>query len=78
MQFTCEAFIARLSDQGIRMDGKGRCLDNSFFDSNGTIAVTGHLEIQRDVLSLGAVEFLSISCMGTVAWQVQRLAGRRS
>jgi len=32
VQFTCEAFIATLSDQGIRisMDGKGRCLDNIF------------------------------------------------
>ena len=30
VQFTCEAFITTLSDQGIRisMDGKGRCLDN--------------------------------------------------
>ena len=32
VQFTCEAFIATLSAQGIRisMDGKGRCLDNIF------------------------------------------------
>ena len=32
VQFTCEAFITTLSDQGIRisMDGKGRCLDNIF------------------------------------------------
>ena len=32
VQFTCEAFIATLADQGIRisMDGKGRCLDNIF------------------------------------------------
>jgi putative transposase len=32
VQFTCEAFIGALSDQGIRisMDGKGRCLDNIF------------------------------------------------
>ena len=32
VQFTCEAFIAALSAQGIRisMDGKGRCLDNIF------------------------------------------------
>lgn len=32
VQFTCEAFITMLSDQGIRisMDGKGRCLDNVF------------------------------------------------
>ena len=32
VQFTCEAFIRTLSDQGIRisMDGKGRCLDNIF------------------------------------------------
>ena len=32
VQFTCEAFIAALVDQGIRisMDGKGRCLDNIF------------------------------------------------
>ena len=32
VQFTCEAFIGTLSDQGIRisMDGKGRCLDNIF------------------------------------------------
>jgi putative transposase len=32
VQFTCEAFITTLSDQGIRisMDGKGRCLDNVF------------------------------------------------
>lgn len=32
VQFTCEAFIKKLSDQGIRisMDGKGRCLDNIF------------------------------------------------
>ncbi len=32
VQFTCEAFIATLSDRGIRisMDGKGRCLDNIF------------------------------------------------
>jgi putative transposase len=32
VQFTCEAFISTLSDQGIRisMDGKGRCLDNIF------------------------------------------------
>ena len=32
VQFTCEAFIATLSNQGIRisMDGKGRCLDNIF------------------------------------------------
>ena len=32
VQFTCEAFITTLADQGIRisMDGKGRCLDNIF------------------------------------------------
>jgi putative transposase len=32
VQFTCEAFIATLADQGIQisMDGKGRCLDNIF------------------------------------------------
>lgn len=32
VQFTCEAFIATLESQGIRisMDGKGRCLDNIF------------------------------------------------
>jgi putative transposase len=32
VQFTCEAFIATLAAQGIRisMDGKGRCLDNIF------------------------------------------------
>ena len=32
VQFTCEAFISTLSDQGIHisMDGKGRCLDNIF------------------------------------------------
>ena len=32
VQFTCEAFITTLSDQGIRisMDGKGRRLDNIF------------------------------------------------
>ncbi len=32
VQFTCEAFITTLSEQGIRisMDGKGRCLDNIF------------------------------------------------
>jgi putative transposase len=32
VQFTCEAFITTLFDQGIRisMDGKGRCLDNIF------------------------------------------------
>ena len=32
VQFTCEAFIATLAGQGIRisMDGKGRCLDNIF------------------------------------------------
>jgi putative transposase len=32
VQFTCEAFIAALVTQGIRisMDGKGRCLDNIF------------------------------------------------
>lgn len=32
VQFTCEAFIATLADQDIRisMDGKGRCLDNIF------------------------------------------------
>jgi putative transposase len=32
VQFTCEAFIVTLADQGIRisMDGKGRCLDNIF------------------------------------------------
>lgn len=32
VQFTCEAFIATLSNRGIRisMDGKGRCLDNIF------------------------------------------------
>jgi putative transposase len=32
VQFTCEAFIATLHSQGIRisMDGKGRCLDNIF------------------------------------------------
>jgi putative transposase len=32
VQFTCEAFIKTLENQGIRisMDGKGRCLDNIF------------------------------------------------
>jgi len=32
VQFTCEAFIGALSEQGIAisMDGKGRCLDNIF------------------------------------------------
>ena len=32
VQFTCDAFIATLARQGIRisMDGKGRCLDNIF------------------------------------------------
>jgi putative transposase len=34
VQFTCEAFLARLEKEGIKisMDGKGRALDNVFIE----------------------------------------------
>lgn len=65
VQFTCEAFIKTLSDQGIKisMDGKGRCLDNIFIERLWR-------SLKYEEVYLNAYKTVAIAKAGIAAWFV--------